>query len=60
MLTGDNENVASNIASKIGIKKYFAFQTQISKENYIKDLKKYNKIVVTITEKISIIFFYRL
>ena len=40
MLTGDNENVASNIASQIGIKKYFTFQTPISKANYIKRVKK--------------------
>ena len=42
MLTGDNENVASNIAKQLNIKKYFSFQTPVSKANYIKELK--NKI----------------
>jgi Cu+-exporting ATPase len=53
MLTGDNENVASNIASKLGIKKYFAFQTPISKANYIKELKKDNKIVVMVGDGVN-------
>ena len=53
MLTGDNENVASNIASQIGIKKYFAFQTPISKANYIKELKKENKTVVMVGDGVN-------
>jgi P-type Cu+ transporter len=40
MLTGDNENVASNVAKQLNIKKYFSVQTPISKANYIKELKK--------------------
>ena len=53
MLTGDNENVASNIASQIGIKKYSAFQTPISKANYIKELKKENKTVVMVGDGVN-------
>jgi Cu+-exporting ATPase len=53
MLTGDNENVASNIASQIGIKKYFAFQTPISKANYIKELKKEHKTVVMVGDGVN-------
>ena len=53
MLTGDNENVASNIAKQLGIKKYFAFQTPISKANYIKELKKQNKTVVMVGDGVN-------
>lgn len=53
MLTGDNENVASNIAKQLGIKKYFAFQTPISKANYIKELKKENKTVVMVGDGVN-------
>ena len=40
MLTGDNEQVASKIATSLGIEKYFAKQTPVSKAQYIKELKK--------------------
>lgn len=53
MLTGDNEHVASNIASQLGIKKYFAKQTPVSKANYIKELKKENKIVVMVGDGVN-------
>lgn len=53
MLTGDNENVALNIAKQLGIKKYFAFQTPISKANYIKELKKENKTVVMVGDGVN-------
>lgn len=53
MLTGDNENVASNISKQLGIKKYFAFQTPISKANYIKELKKENKTVVMVGDGVN-------
>lgn len=53
MLTGDNENVASNIANQLGIKKYFSFQTPVSKANYIKELKKENKVVVMVGDGVN-------
>ena len=53
MLTGDNENVASNIAKQLGIKKYFSFQTPVSKANYIKELKKENKVVVMVGDGVN-------
>ena len=53
MLTGDNEQVASNIATQLGIKKYFAKQTPISKANYIKELKNENKIVVMVGDGVN-------
>jgi Cu+-exporting ATPase len=53
MLTGDNENVASNIARQLGIKMYFSFQTPISKANYIKELKNQNKTVVMVGDGVN-------
>ncbi len=53
MLTGDNENVASNIAKQLNIKKYFSFQTPVSKANYIKELKKQNKVVVMVGDGVN-------
>jgi Cu+-exporting ATPase len=53
MLTGDNEQVASNIATQLGIKKYFSKQTPISKANYIKELKSENKIVVMVGDGVN-------
>ena len=46
MLTGDNENIASKVASKVGIKKVIAHVDPIGKANFIKKLKKEGKIVV--------------
>jgi Cu+-exporting ATPase len=53
MLTGDNEQVASNIATQLGIKKYFAKQTPLLKANYIKELKSENKIVVMVGDGVN-------
>ena len=53
MLTGDNENVASRVAKELNIKKYFSFQTPISKANYIKELKKENKVVVMVGDGVN-------
>jgi len=53
MLTGDNEQVASKIANELNIKKYFSSQTPISKANYIKKLKKENKIVVMVGDGVN-------
>ncbi len=46
MLTGDNNEVASKIASKVGIKKYVSNIDPIGKANYIKELKAKGKTVV--------------
>ncbi len=53
MLTGDNENVALRVAKELNIKKYFSFQTPISKANYIKELKKENKTVVMVGDGVN-------
>ena len=53
MLTGDNENVASNIAKQLGIKNYLSFQTPISKAQYIKELKAQNKVVVMVGDGVN-------
>ena len=46
MLTGDNENVAINVASKVGIQKVVSGIDPIGKADYIKKLKKEGKTVV--------------
>ena len=46
MLTGDNESVASKVASKVGIKKVISHIDPIGKADYIKKLKKQGKVVV--------------
>uniref|UniRef100_UPI0040471217 heavy metal translocating P-type ATPase n=1 Tax=Aliarcobacter sp. TaxID=2321116 RepID=UPI0040471217 len=53
MLTGDNELVASKIAKKLDIKKYFWAQTPVSKADYIKELKKDNKVVVMVGDGVN-------
>jgi len=53
MLTGDNESVASNIASKVGIKNYVANIDPIGKANYIKKLKEQGKVVVMVGDGIN-------
>lgn len=53
MLTGDNEQVATRIASELNINKYFSTQTPISKANYIKELKKENKVVVMVGDGVN-------
>ena len=46
MLTGDNEKVASRVASKVGIKKFVAGINPIEKAEYIEKLKKEGKTVI--------------
>jgi len=46
MLTGDNKEVATKVASKVGIKNIIANMKPAEKANYIKDLKKEGKIVI--------------
>ena len=53
MLTGDNEHVASKIAKQLNINKYFSKQTPISKADYIKQLKKENKVVVMVGDGVN-------
>jgi len=53
MLTGDNEKVASKIAKQLNINKFFSTQTPVSKANYIKELKKQNKIVVMVGDGVN-------
>lgn len=53
MLTGDNENVASNIAKQLNIKNYFSSQTPVSKAEYIKKLKLEDKIVVMVGDGVN-------
>lgn len=53
MLTGDNEQVATRIAKELSINKYFWAQTPISKANYIKELKKEDKVVVMVGDGVN-------
>ncbi|MDN5114773.1 heavy metal translocating P-type ATPase [Aliarcobacter butzleri] len=53
MLTGDNEQVASRIAKELGIKKYLSHQTPVSKADFIKKLKKQNKVVVMVGDGVN-------
>ena len=53
MLTGDNENVARDIAEKLNIKSYLSSQTPISKAEYIKKLKSEDKIVVMVGDGVN-------
>lgn len=53
MLTGDNEQVASKIAKELGITKYFSHQTPVSKADFIKELKKQNKVVVMVGDGVN-------
>ena len=53
MLTGDNENVARDIAEKLNIKSYLSSQTPISKAEYIKKLKSENKVVVMVGDGVN-------
>jgi Cu+-exporting ATPase len=46
MLTGDNDAVASKVASKVGIKNYVSSVDPIEKANYIMKLKEEGKIVI--------------
>ncbi len=54
MLTGDNENVARNIAEKLNIKNYLSSQTPVSKAEYIKKLKSEDKVVVMVGDGVMI------
>lgn len=53
MLTGDNENVAKDIAEKLNIKNYLSSQTPVSKAEYIKKLKSENKVVVMVGDGVN-------
>jgi len=53
MLTGDNENVAFNIAKQLNIKNYFSSQTPVSKAEYIKKLKSEDKVVVMVGDGVN-------
>ena len=53
MLTGDNENVASNIVKQLNIKNYFSSQTPVSKAEYIKKLKSEDKVVVMVGDGVN-------
>ncbi|AXH11634.1 heavy metal translocating P-type ATPase [Halarcobacter bivalviorum] len=46
MLTGDNESVASKVASKVGIKNFVAEINPIEKAKYIESLKEKGKVVI--------------
>ena len=46
MLTGDNEKVAKDVASKVGIDRYIATVDPIQKAAFIKELKNQGKIVI--------------
>ncbi|RXK02950.1 heavy metal translocating P-type ATPase [Halarcobacter bivalviorum] len=46
MLTGDNESVASKVASKVGIKNFVAGINPIEKAKYIEGLKEKGKVVI--------------
>jgi len=53
MLTGDNENVASQIAKQLNIKNYHSYQTPISKAQYIKKLKEEDKLVIMVGDGVN-------
>ncbi|MBP7770156.1 MAG: cation-translocating P-type ATPase, partial [Aliarcobacter sp.] len=53
MLTGDNEKVALKITNQLNINKYYSKQTPISKADFIKDLKKQDKIVVMVGDGVN-------
>ena len=46
ILTGDNEEVAREVANKVGIDSFVSGVNPIEKSNYIKKLKEKNKIVI--------------
>ncbi|APW64966.1 copper-translocating P-type ATPase [Poseidonibacter parvus] len=53
MLTGDNEKVALSVAKQLDIKDYHAFQTPVSKANFIKKLKEEDKIVIMVGDGVN-------
>lgn len=53
MLTGDNEKVASKVASSLGIKEYHSKQTPQSKALFIKQLKQNNQTVVMVGDGVN-------
>ncbi len=53
MLTGDNEEVASKVATSLNIKKYFSKQTPITKASYIKKLRDKEKIIVMVGDGVN-------
>lgn len=53
MLTGDNEQVASKVAKQLNIKNYLSKQTPTSKAQFIKDVKKDEKIVIMVGDGVN-------
>jgi len=53
MLTGDNEKVASKVSTLLNIKKHLSKQTPVSKAEYIKELKKEEKIVIMVGDGVN-------
>ena len=53
MLTGDNEKIASRVASEVGIVKYKSNQTPEDKSNYIEKLHAENKTVVMVGDGVN-------
>jgi Cu+-exporting ATPase len=53
MLTGDNENVAKNVAEKLGINKVFSEILPAKKENIIRRIKQEGKIVAMVGDGIN-------
>ncbi len=53
MITGDSEETAKSISSKVGIEKYFARVLPDQKANVIKELKEKNKIVGMVGDGIN-------
>ncbi len=53
MLTGDNELVAKKISADLGIDKFYASQTPVTKANYIKKLKQDNKTVIMVGDGLN-------
>jgi Cu+-exporting ATPase len=53
MLTGDNENIAKRVASKVGIKNILYEQTPQSKAEYINRLSEEKKSVVMVGDGIN-------
>ena len=53
MLTGDNEQVASKVATKLNIINYLSHQSPTSKAQYIKTLKEQGKVVIMVGDGVN-------
>jgi Cu+-exporting ATPase len=53
MLTGDNENIAKNVATEVDIEKYFHSQTPKSKADFIESLHVEKKTVVMVGDGVN-------